>query len=76
LINPSVRRLAQARKQADGNTPAVKADTVAKYRCSLKSICVSVQLQKNTLTAAQADQILTDLRELVALIERLRAEAA
>jgi len=70
------RRLPRARKQAVGETPAVKADTMAKFRRRLKSIRVSVQLQKSSLTTDQADLILTDLRELTALIERLRAEAA
>jgi len=70
------RRLSQARKQAEGNIPAVKADTIANYRRGLKKIRVSVQMQKTALTSAQADEVLADLRDLTALFERLRAEAA
>jgi len=54
----------------------IKTDTVAKYRRGLKNIRVSLQMQKNTLTATQADEILADLRELTALLEQLRAASA
>jgi len=69
------RRLVEARRAAAGQAAAVKGDTVAGYRRSFKNVRVSLQMQKGQLTIQQADVILSDLKELVALVEQLKAEA-
>jgi len=69
------RRLVEARRAAAGQAAAVKGDTVAGYRRSFKNVRMSLQQQKGQLTIQQADVILSDLKELVALVEQLKAAA-
>jgi ParB family transcriptional regulator, chromosome partitioning protein len=68
------RRLNEARKGDTGQN-VVKSDTIATYRRNIKNFRVSLQLQKGKLTIEQADTLLTDLREVLAIIEGLKAEA-
>jgi len=63
----------EARRTATPQAAVVKADTVAGYRRSFKNVRMSLQQQKGQLTIQQADVILADLKDLVALVEQLRA---
>jgi ParB-like chromosome segregation protein Spo0J len=67
------RRLNEARKAVENQTGTVKPPTVSGYRRSFAKIREGLRLQKGKLTDEQADTLLTDLRELLSLVEDCRA---